>query len=125
MNGDRYYANRLAKEEGRPRAQTKTPEQIRLLEEAFAEDMYPTTARSIVLVHETGLKKTQVSAWFGYQRDKIERDGGELFSSNFSHDEGIQTSGVTALPMWRKYNRDPEGYYQEMLAEVSGTSYED
>lgn len=86
--------------------------------------MYPTTARTIILVHETGLKKTQVSAWFSYQRDKIERDGGELFSSNFSY-EGIQSSGVIALPMWRKYKKDPEGYYQEMLEEVWGTASEE
>lgn len=89
--------------------------------------MYPTTARFIVLVHETDLKKTQVSAWFAYQRDKIEREGGDLFSSNFSGD-GIEASarGNAASPMWRKYKKDPEGYYQEMLEEVGrGMASED
>lgn len=86
--------------------------------------MYPTTARSIVLVHETGLKKSQVASWFSYQRDKIERDGGQIVSSNFPDEESLRMAGPTALPMWRKYNRDPEGYYQEMLEEVRNVASE-
>lgn len=122
MNVERYYANRLAKEEGRSRAQTNT-RQITLLETAFKNDMYPTTARTIALVHETGLKKTQVGAWFAYRREKLEREGEALFTSYPSVEESISTNGSTALAMWRKYKKDPEGYYQEMLGEVRGSGH--
>ena len=37
----RCYSNRAAREAGRPRAQAKTPRQLRLLGESFADEPYP------------------------------------------------------------------------------------
>lgn len=87
--------------------------------------MYPTTARMIIVVHETGLTKSQVGNWFQYQREKIEKEGGELLSYNCLDEETLATSGVRALKMWRNYKKDPEGYYQELLEEVKGIANED
>lgn len=57
----RWFANRAAQEEGRPRATRKTPEQLADLEDSFQlHRAYPSVDERIRLVQLTGLTKSQV-----------------------------------------------------------------
>ena len=61
MQIGRWFANRAAREDGRPRGTRKTPEQVAELEESFQLfHAYPTVDERIRLVQVTGLAKKQV-----------------------------------------------------------------
>ncbi|KAK7697936.1 hypothetical protein SLS64_013023 [Diaporthe eres] len=107
----RYYASREAAKAGRPRAQTKTREQIALLEYVFATTFgYPYTGEVLPLAFLTGLQVKQVKAWFENQRKKCVQDEDflalqppEIFGM-----KGQETKDAAA--MVREYAKDPKGY---------------
>ncbi|KAG8162462.1 hypothetical protein KVR01_008227 [Diaporthe batatas] len=104
----RYYANRDAAENGRPRAQAKTREQVALLEYAFAQTHgYPYTGEVLPLAFLTGLQVRQVKSWFEHERKKCVADEDflplqppEIFGML-----GQATKDAAALV--RLYNKDP------------------
>ncbi|KAG6355074.1 hypothetical protein INS49_004155 [Diaporthe citri] len=112
----RHYANREAAENGRPKAQTKTREQIALLEYAFATTFgYPYTGEVLSLAILTGLQVKQVKSWFENQRKKRAEDNDllalqqpEIFGMR-----GQETKDAAA--MVRQYNKDPKGYARSLV----------
>ncbi|CAJ2504311.1 Uu.00g117050.m01.CDS01 [Anthostomella pinea] len=112
----RFFAERAADIVGRPRAQAKSPRQLRLLEDSFNADAYPTTAELIILTHQMGLKPAQVKVWFVNKRRRIDRCGGRLFTRR--HRVGVFARRLTdnlvnapqAARMWRQYEADG-GFY--------------
>jgi hypothetical protein len=106
----RYYANRVAREEGRPRAVRKTPEQLERLRESWEDDPYPTVGETIILVHSTGLEPKQVKAWFDNERKKADKRGETMFTRNEPTDMN------DAARMWRAYKKDPEGYVKALTS---------
>nr|UHA57738.1 HD protein 4 [Auricularia cornea] len=66
----KWFANRSKDEDGKPRLQWKTPEQVAILEESFANDPYPDDEEVLRLIRTTLLSKKQVTSWFCTQRKK-------------------------------------------------------
>ncbi|POS70907.1 hypothetical protein DHEL01_v210701 [Diaporthe helianthi] len=112
----RYYANREATENGRPRAQTKTREQVALLEYAFAQTHgYPYTGEVLPLAFLSGLQVKQVKAWFEYQRKKcvVDQDFLALQPPEIFGMKGQETKDAAA--MMRQYNKDPKEYARSLV----------
>ncbi|KAI1326440.1 hypothetical protein F5Y16DRAFT_400331 [Xylariaceae sp. FL0255] len=99
---------------GQPRAQSKTPEQLQLLEEAFDDDPYPPVGVMIVLTYQTKLEPKQVKQWFDYKRAKLDKTGEVFFTR--APPAGLTPANLAtcAARMWRAYKRDPEGYAKEL-----------
>lgn len=113
---DRYYANREADENGRPRLQTKTREQIALLDYAFAQTSgYPYTGEVLALAFLSGLQVKQVKAWFENQRKKCIEDENYLAVERpeFLGMRGQDTKDAAAMS--RAYNRDPKEYARSLV----------
>lgn len=113
---NRYYANREASQNGRPRAQAKTREQVRLLEYVFATTHgYPYTGEVLPLAFLSGLQVKQVKSWFEYQRKKCvdDEDFSVLQPPEIFGMEGQDTKDAAA--MMRKYNKDPKEYARSLV----------
>lgn len=95
---------------GRSRMQSKSPEQLELLQQSWEEDPFPETGEKILLVYETGLSKAQVNAWFVNERKKAEKKGEDLTTRN--HDNNSNA----ARKMWVAYTKDPEGYVKGLTS---------
>ena len=62
-------SRRQKEQDGKPKLQHKTPEQIIILERAFAEHPYISELETRDLVYELGsLSRKQIAAWFCQQR---------------------------------------------------------
>ncbi|KUJ06667.1 uncharacterized protein LY89DRAFT_726342 [Mollisia scopiformis] len=120
----RHFANRVAAEEGRPRAHRKTPRQFELLGNSFEDDPFPSTGELILLVHESGLKPQQVKSWFDGQRQKASKKGELLTTRNRENDPDSNDSAK----MWRAFKKDPGSYCKALcrgeISPVTGKAQE-
>lgn len=116
LTASRYYANREATENGRPRAQTKTREQVALLEYAFAQTRgYPYTGEVLPLAFLSGLQVKQVKSWFEYQRKKCYQDGDEMCLEP-PEESGMKVQDTKdAAAMMRQYKKDPKEYARSLV----------
>ncbi|KAI7772999.1 hypothetical protein LA080_012504 [Diaporthe eres] len=119
MTGDpeTWFAHQWAQQigSGRPQAQTKTSEQIALLNYAFRETCgYPYTGEVLPLAFLSGLQVEQVKTWFENQRRKYTDEGDSLAVSppEIFGMQGQDTKN--AATMTRQYNKDPEGYARSL-----------
>jgi hypothetical protein len=100
----------VAREEGRPRAVRKTPEQLERLRESWEDEPYPNVGETIILVHSTGLEPKQVKAWFDNERKKANKKGEPMVTRN------TPTDMNDAARMWRAFKKDPEGYARALTS---------
>lgn len=110
----RYYANRFAAENGRSRAQRKTPEQVALLNKLFRKaGARPYTGEQIAVAFLTGLELKQVKTWFENERKKyLQNDPyGEC---DFWPQVPPQDPTASRL-MVLEYDRDRQAYARQLV----------
>ncbi|GMR61066.1 hypothetical protein PMAYCL1PPCAC_31261, partial [Pristionchus mayeri] len=66
-----------------------TPEQLEILEKAFANEAYPSTEERIELVRKTQLPEARIQVWFSNRRAKWRRSNPESSSSSVEREEPI------------------------------------
>ncbi|KAF9044741.1 hypothetical protein BDZ89DRAFT_1058838 [Hymenopellis radicata] len=103
----RWYSARLKALAGEPRLKHKTPEQLAILEASFYEEIYPDVPETIRVMEITGLKRSQVAAWFCRQRKKLEEEDPDLFYSYTDNTGGLspQEVALRAKAQWSEYKR--------------------
>ncbi|KAJ6619936.1 hypothetical protein B0H10DRAFT_2024136 [Mycena sp. CBHHK59/15] len=101
----RWYADRVKRDKGEPRAAQKTPEQLALLEASFFIDEYPTVEEKIRLVCETGLRKKQIDAWFSYRRKKLGETPGVYLTEYEEDEEERMAKALHARKAWTQFRR--------------------
>lgn len=108
----RYFHNRSAREEGRPRAQAKTSAQVAILRDSFEEEMSPYVGELILLTYATGLLKKQVKVWFENQRKKGMKN---VVKWNERGRNVSPQDQQAAKRMWKAYENAPESYVKEIF----------
>jgi hypothetical protein len=112
----RYYAHRMADEAGRPRLQTKTREQVALLDYAFSQTSgRPYTGELLALAFLSGLQVKQVTAWFLYRRKKCIKEENHLAVERTEFLGMRCRDASSTAVMLRGYNMDPRGYARSII----------
>jgi hypothetical protein len=81
------------------------------LNKVFDRNAWPTTGDRILLVHDTGLSKQEVQAWFEMQRKGMERDGLRMRGGKRMRETTIGEMSKLGSRMWRAYRKDSEGMW--------------